>query len=141
MKITKAWTNRDRSYGRAAGYGYVFWLGGADPSGKAWWLIGHVGGQDIGFTGATVLPVANEGEIERQIMSTEDDNDPGDWAPIDPAEAIGVIRVEMDKARAAIWARDYVDHFTLVAAEYDLLIRAIDGPGPVARYERFSDPV
>jgi hypothetical protein len=141
LKITKAWTNRDRSYGRAAGYGYTFWLSSVDPSGRAWWLIGHVGGKGIGFTSGSVLEVTNEEEIERRVAGDEDDNDPGSWTVVDPGEAIAVTRAEMDRARDGIWAREHVDHFALVSAEYDLLIRAIEGADPVRKYERFRDPI
>ena len=141
LKLRRAWTNRDRSFGRAAGYGYALWFSSVDASGRAWWLIGHVGGKDIGLTGASVLEAASEEEIERRIASDEDDNDPADWAEIDPHEALAVIRAEMDKAHQAIWSREYVDHFALVSAEYDLLIEAIDGAAPIRKYERFRDSI
>jgi hypothetical protein len=104
-------------------------------------LIGHVGGNGIGFTGASVQEMASEEEIERGIASDEDDGDPGSWTVVDPAEALETIQVEMNRAREAIWSRDYADHFKLVSAEYDLLLGAINGPDTVRKYERFRDPL
>ncbi|MDP9281811.1 MAG: hypothetical protein M3P38_06920 [Chloroflexota bacterium] len=140
LRITKAWTNRDRPYGKAAGYGYAFWLSGLEPSGKTWWVIVGIGGRDIGLTGVTISEARDEAEIEHEIASNADDNDPGSWSVIEPSEAIAAVSAEMDRARSAIWSREYADHFALISAEYELLSRAITGGDSVRKYERFTDP-
>jgi hypothetical protein len=139
LTVTKAWTNRDRPYGHAAGYGYAFWFSAVEPSGKAWRVIVGVGGRDIGLTGVTIREAADEAAIEHEIASDEDDNDPESWSSIESSEAMAVVSSEMDRARDATWSREYPDHFAVVSAEYELLTRAITGRDPVRKHERLTD--
>src|SRR6185503_14594802 len=120
-------------------YGYAFWLSGLEPGGRTWWVIVGIGGRDVGLTGVTIREARDEAEIEREIASVEDDNDPGAWSVIEASEAIAVTGAEMERARSANWSREYPDDFARVSAEYERLSRAINGGDPVRKYERSTD--
>jgi len=139
LRITNAWTNRDRPYGEAAGYGYVFWLSCLEPNGRYWWVIAHIGGGGIGFTGVSIREVSDEDSVARTIASDEDDNE--SLSALEPSEAMAAISAEMAKTRGAVWSRDYVDHFALVSREFDMLSRAITESDAVRPYERFRDQI
>jgi hypothetical protein len=140
LKITGAWTNRDRPYGKAGGYGYAVSLHVVDSTGGPWWLIAGIGGRDLGITSCTIIRAATldgtPGELDE-----DDEADPESWHQIELVEALAVIREEHQKAQGAMWSREYADHFALVSREYDLLQRMISGDEPIRKYERFADPL
>jgi len=129
LSFVEAWSNEVPGTEGA----FALWFVAREPSGKWWWILALIAAKQLGLTEIRVRPISSPTTVHDQIQA---DDEPTSWSRCDPALAGERVAEEFRRAANASWAKEYREHFEVVAAEFKRWEEAVGGVARVVSYDR-----